>query len=136
MGNCGPGPAVEAPDQAADLGLSLVYLIDQDASVQDSLRTLGEVVGFQVVGFDSAERFLMALSTLRDGCIVCAAELPGMSGLSLYRTLRQRSVDLPFALLISHDDQSLRWSAIRAGIDPVLEKPRADQALLEFITRY
>ncbi len=108
-------------------------MIDADASVQDSIRTLGEVVGFDVRSYKSAESFLAALPGITSGCIVAEADLPGISGISLFKSLQARGVHLPFALLLSRDDKALRWAALEAGIAQVLEKPRADQALLEFI---
>ncbi len=109
-----------------------VHMIDPDESVQDSFRMLGDLVGFDVLSYTSAEGFLSASSGAR-GHIICAAELPGMSALALFRQLRAQRSDLPFALLIGRDNADLRNAASVAGIHAIVEKPQADAALLEFI---
>jgi FixJ family two-component response regulator len=110
-----------------------VYLIEADDSVRDSVRMLGDVIGFEVTCFSSAEAFLAASGGALDGHVVCAAELPGLDGIALYRALRNRDLDPPFALLISRADGPLQRAARAAGIASIIEKPRADSALLEFI---
>jgi FixJ family two-component response regulator len=110
-----------------------LILIDADASVQDGVRMLGEVDGFTVTCFACAEDVLSAALPVDATHVLCAAELSGIDGIELYRHLRARGVDLPFALLISRDDRTLRRSAHRQRIAAVIEKPHVDVALLQFL---
>jgi FixJ family two-component response regulator len=122
-----------ASEAAPDLIRPHLILIDADASVQDGVRMLGEVDGFAVTCFARPEDFLDADLALAATHVVCAAELPGFDGIALYRHLRTRGVDLPFALLISRDNRILRRSARGQGIAAVIEKPHVDVALLQFL---
>jgi FixJ family two-component response regulator len=119
-------------DNAARAIRPHVALVDADGSVQDSVRMLGDVLGFDVTAYGTAEEFLAVVDGAH-GHIVCAAELPNLDGIALFRALLRRGNRLPFALLISRDNATLRRAARAAGIDAIIEKPRADNALLAFL---
>ena len=115
-----------------------VYVIDGDAAIRDGLSTLGELLGVEVHCYANAEDFLVQTGNLQglpdsDACIICAEELGGMNGLSLFKRLQRDELSLPFALVTSSRSALIRNRARRAGVDQLVKKPRADKALIEFI---
>jgi len=115
-----------------------VYVIDGDAAIRDGLSTLGELLGVEVHCYSSAEEFLNQAGIPQelpgtDACIICAQELNGMNGLSLFKKLQQDELSLPFALVTSSRSALIRTRARRAGVDQLVKKPQADKALIEFI---
>jgi two-component system CheB/CheR fusion protein len=113
-----------------------VFLIDADDAIRDSLVTLGEATGFQAYCYASAEQFLEAHSAACGGCILCEANLPGMTGLDLFRHLSAESKHLSFALLMSDDDPSLIAAAHRAGVATILQKPLSPAPLMAFLEQH
>jgi FixJ family two-component response regulator len=110
-----------------------VCVIDGDPAVRDSIETLVALLGARVRAYASAKAFWDDPQDDAILCVVCEAELPDESGLTVYERLRQRGVYVPFALLVSRVDAQLYRQANRAGIERVYRKPVVDQALLTFI---
>ena len=110
---------------------STVFVVDDDPDVRDGLRWLIESVGLKVELYDSAESFLYAYKSTRPGCLVLDVRMRGMSGLQLLENLRARELRLPVILLTGHGSVRLAVRAMKAGAVDVIEKPYADEELLD-----
>ncbi len=108
---------------------SVVYIVDDDAAVRDSLALLCETAGFPVECYDSAEAFLAGHHANRRGCVVLDVRLPRMSGLQLHEELIRRECRLPVIYLTAHGDIPMTVQAMKAGAADFLPKP-VDGALL------
>lgn len=110
-----------------------VYVVDDDPAVRHSLTRLLESVGWRVEAFASAPEFLDQYRPDQCACLVLDLRLPGMSGLELQKTLRERSLDIPVIFLTGFGDVPMAVQAMRAGAIDVIEKPFRHQALLDRI---
>lgn len=106
-----------------------VYVIDDDASVRDSLALMLGLAGYKTALFERAEAFLKALRDEWRGCVVADLRLPGMSGVELQAELRRRGSTLPVVIITAHGDVTTARTAFRAQAVDFLEKP-FDQAQL------
>jgi len=113
----------------------LLYVVDDDQDVRDSLKVLLEFADYGVRAFESAVKFLA--SDLRDttGCLIVDIRMPDMDGLELQDELLKRKVDLPVIVITGHGDVPLAVRAMRAGALDFLEKPFREEALLESVER-
>lgn len=109
----------------------LVYVIDDDQAVRESLGMLFSSVRIEARGFPDPERFLAELDTGRPGCIVCDIRMPGMSGLQLQRRLHEDGVTLPLLFITGHGDVPMAVAAMREGALDFLQKPLDEERLLE-----
>lgn len=108
-----------------------IYVVDDDPAVRHSVTRLLESVGRRVVSFASAPEFLDQYDPDQLACLVLDLRLPGVSGLELQRTLRERSVNMPVVFLTGFGDVPMAVQAMRAGAIDVIEKPFRHQALLD-----
>jgi two-component system response regulator FixJ len=109
-----------------------VHIIDDDQAMRESLDFLLGVKGFTVALYRSALEFLTVLPDLpADGCILSDISMPGMSGIELVRKLHERGVKLPVILMTGHADVPMAVEAMKAGVSDFIEKPFAEEALLE-----
>ncbi len=120
-------PAVARPER------SVVFVIDDDASVRDALEDLLRSVGIGVESFVSTEEFLENKRPDAPGCIVLDVRLPGSSGLEFQRTLMKHNVLLPVIFISGHGDISMSVQAIKGGAIDFLTKPLHEQKLLDAI---
>ncbi|MCB1684960.1 MAG: response regulator [Pseudomonadales bacterium] len=113
---------------------TLVYVVDADPAIRDSLTTLLDLNGYEVRAFATGESFLATLHEDTDAlCIVCEAQLPDASGLEIYRQLARLKIDIPFALLISRRNDSIVATARQCGISWLFLKPLVYRHLLDFV---
>jgi len=112
---------------------ALVFVVDDDAAVRDSLRRLLMSVGFKVEVFPSARAFLEARRPDMPGCLVLDVRLPGLSGLDLQRELAATDAELPIVFLTGHGDIPMSVRAMKAGAVEFLTKPFREQELLDAI---
>ncbi len=112
---------------------ALVFVVDDDAAVRDSLRRLLMSVGFKVEVFPSARAFLEARRPDMPGCLVLDVRLPGLSGLDLQRELAATDTELPIVFLTGHGDIPMSVRAMKAGAVEFLTKPFREQELLDAI---
>ena len=110
-----------------------VYVVDDDASVRDSLALLLGLRGYRSALFASAEDFLAALQPDWQGCLLTDLRLPGMSGLELQHALRQRANTLPLVIITGHGDIAAARAAFKSNAVDFIEKPFDDAALLAAI---
>lgn len=111
----------------------IVFVVDDDRSVRDSLRRLITSVGMRVEVFPSAQAFLSAPRPDVPGCLVLDVRLPGLSGLDLQRDLAQSHATLPIIFLTGHGDIPMSVQAMKAGAVEFLTKPFRGQDLLDAI---
>jgi two-component system response regulator FixJ len=112
-----------------------VILVDDDPDVRDAASLLLSTSGYAVEALDTAEALLDRVSPADRGCLLLDVRLPGMSGLALQRTLRERGIRLPIVFISGHGDIPMAVEAVNAGALDFLEKPFDDDALLERIDR-
>ncbi|HUJ47276.1 MAG TPA: response regulator FixJ [Rhizomicrobium sp.] len=113
----------------------VVFVVDDDAGMRDSLTMLLESSGYHVRAFESAIAFLAGDGPQQSGCVVTDVRMPGMDGLELQEQLRSRQCFLPMILMTGHADVPLAVRAMKAGAVDFLEKPFEDTALLDSVRR-
>ena len=118
---------------ASDPAGPVVFIVDDDASLRDSLRRLLTSVGFKADVFPSARAFLDARRPDAPGCLVLDVRLPGLSGLDLQRELAATDAELPIIFITGHGDIPMSVQAMKAGAVEFLTKPFRQQALLDAI---
>jgi RNA polymerase sigma factor (sigma-70 family) len=106
-----------------------VYIVDDDASVRDSLALMLGLSGYRTALFADAEAFLAAWQPEWAGCVVADLRLPGRTGIELQAELRARRSPLPFIIITAHGDVPTARTAFQAAAVDFLEKP-FDQAQL------
>jgi len=111
----------------------VVFVVDDDSSVRESLRRLISSVGFGVEVFPSAQGFLRARRPDAPGCLVLDVRLPGLSGLDLQQELAETDAALPIIFLTGHGDIPMSVRAMKAGAVEFLTKPFREQDLLDAI---
>ncbi len=100
-----------------------VYIVEDDASVRESLVLLLGMTGYRTRAFSDAESFLSAWQPSWVGCVVADLRLPGMSGVALQARLQEQGGTLPFIIVTAHGDVSSARAAFRAHAVDFLEKP-------------
>ena len=100
-----------------------VYIVDDDASVRDSLALMLGLFGYRSVTFADAEAFLSAWQPDWAGCVVADLRLPGRTGIELQTELRARHSPLPFIIITAHGDVPTARTAFQASAVDFLEKP-------------
>ena len=108
----------------------LVYIVDDDDAVRDSLDLLLAAAGFETLTFDSAEAFLAAPHKATGGCLLSDIRMPGASGLDLMATLQARGAACPVVLITGHGDVPLAVEAMKRGAHDFIEKPFDDGRLI------
>jgi FixJ family two-component response regulator len=112
---------------------SMVFVVDDDASVRSSLKFLLSTVGLQVESFDSADTFLHKKLPDAPSCLVLDVRLPGLSGIDIQRELAARNIRIPTIFLTGHGDIPMSVRAMKAGAVEFLTKPVRDQDLLDAV---
>ncbi len=110
-----------------------VFIVDDDASVRDSLGLLLGLRGYRTSLFADAASFLSALRTDWQGCLIVDIRMPGMNGLELQRELQGRGCALPVVIITGHGDVSSAREAFRADAIDFLEKPLDEAKLIKAI---
>jgi two-component system, LuxR family, response regulator FixJ len=108
----------------------VVYVVDDDEAVRDSLSILLETSGYTVRAFAAATEFLVAAPTLRSGCLIADIRMPGMDGLELQERLSERSLAFPLIVITGHGDVPLAVRAMKAGALDFIEKPFGAETIL------
>ena len=111
----------------------LVYIVDDDEAVRESLSVLLEGKGQTVGTFASARDFLAAAPGLRSGALIADIRMPGMDGLELQQRVVERSLRFPLIIMTAHADVPLAVRAMKAGAVDFLEKPFSAAVVLDSI---
>jgi FixJ family two-component response regulator len=112
----------------------VVFVVDDDVSVRESLEALIETAGWRTKTFASALDFLENRSDTSPSCLVLDVSLPGLSGLDLQQKLGDRR-DMPIIFITGHGDIPMSVQAMKAGAVEFLTKPFSDEVLLAAIGR-
>jgi len=112
---------------------SVVFVIDDDPSIRDTLEDLLRSVGLDVRVFESTQGFLASERPDAPACLVLDVRLPGQSGLDFQRGLPALGIDLPMVFITGHGDVPMAVQAMKAGAIEFLTKPFRDQQLLDAI---
>jgi FixJ family two-component response regulator len=111
----------------------VVYVVDDDASLRESLTDLIHSVGLRVQAFASAQEFLRSKRPDTPSCLVLDVRLRGLSGLDLQKRLVEGHVDIPIIFMTGHGDIPMAVQAMKAGAMEFLRKPFRDQDLLDAV---
>jgi RNA polymerase sigma factor (sigma-70 family) len=110
-----------------------VYIVDDDASIRDSLSLMLGLSGYRVSLFADAESFLAACQPGWTGCVVADLRMPGMTGIDLQNELKQRGSPLQFIIITAHGDVATARTAFQAQAVDFLEKPFDHAELIKAI---
>lgn len=109
-----------------------VFVVDDDQAARDSLAALLGVAGHQVHTFQDGAAFLSVMTPETQGCVILDIRMPGMTGLDVHETMKDRHIALPVILVTGHGDIAMAVKAIKNGAYGFIEKPyRADHLLGE-----
>src|ERR1043166_7407886 len=111
----------------------LVFIVDDDVSMRESLQDLIGSAGLNVRAFGSAHEFLAEPRRDAPGCLVLDVQLPGLSGLDLQRELAKLNIQIPIIFITGHGDIPTSVRAMKAGAIEFLTKPFRDEDLLNAV---
>jgi FixJ family two-component response regulator len=111
----------------------IVFVVDDDISVRESLESLIRFVGWQPETFASAEEFLARPRPLVPSCLVLDVSLPDLNGLELQKLIGADRIDMPIIFITGHGDVPMTVQAMKAGAVEFLTKPFDDDVLLKAI---
>lgn len=114
---------------------SIVYVIDDDPSVREAIKSLIRSVGMRVETFGSAQEFMASTRPVAPACLVLDVRMPGLSGLDLQRDLIEVGIRIPIIFITGHGDIPMSVRAMKAGAVEFLTKPFRDQDLLDAIAQ-
>lgn len=114
-------------------GEPIVFVVDDDPSVRETLADLIASVGLSVLAFKSAREFLESRRPAAPACLVLDVRLPGLSGLELQRELLRIEAPIPIIFITGHGDIPMTVRAMKEGAVEFLAKPFRDQDLLDAI---
>lgn len=113
----------------------IVYVVDDDEDVRDSLQWLLESVGLKVQSFATAQAFLDGYPPGSGGCVVMDVRMPGLSGISAQKKLPEYQIDIPVIMISAHGNVDMAVTAMTQGAQTFIEKPFNDQTLLDHVQR-
>ncbi len=113
----------------------IVYVVDDDQAMVESLTWIIESVGLKVKTYVRAQDFLDEYNPIQHGCLLLDVRMPGMSGPELQLRLNEKGATLPIIFISGHGDVPLAVRVMKAGAVDFLTKPFNDQILLESINK-
>lgn len=113
----------------------IVFVVDDDEAIRDSLSLLLDSVGIQNKSFALAQEFLNFVTSDVSGCIISDIRMPDVSGLDLQQTLLDRRISLPVIFITGHGDIPMAVDAMRNGALDFIRKPFREQELLDRINQ-
>jgi FixJ family two-component response regulator len=113
----------------------IVFVVDDDAAVRETLASLFRSVGLRVVVLGSAHEFLLSNIPDAASCLVLDIRLPGVSGLDFQEELAKAGIRIPIIFMTGHGDIPMSVKAMKAGALDFLTKPFRDQDMLDAVTR-
>jgi FixJ family two-component response regulator len=113
--------------------LPVVYIVDDDVSVRESLELLVRNENWKAETFASAHKFLDQPRTLGPSCLVLDLSLPGLNGLELQKRLALERIRIPIIFITGYGDVPKSVQAMKAGAVEFLTKPLNDEVLLSAI---
>lgn len=128
--------AASAPRQSKSSSRSagpIVFVVDDDISVRESLELFIQSVGLRVETFASAQDFLSRPRALDPSCLVLDVSLPGLNGLGLQKRVAVERADMPIIFITGHGNVPTTVEAMKAGAVEFLTKPFDNDVLLTAI---
>src|SRR5216683_5334494 len=125
-----PGQSKSSPKSHAT---PIVFVVDDDISVRESLELLIRSEGWQPETFESAQEFLAHPRALVPSCLVLDVSLPGLNGLELQKRVAVERTDMPIIFITGYGDVPMTVQAMKAGAVEFLTKPFGDDVLLSAI---
>ena len=113
--------------------LSIISVIDDDASVRAATDNLLSSHGYMVRTFASAEEFLRSAHVNDLSCVIADVQMPAMSGLDLLTHMRAEGYNAPFIFITAFPEESVRARALKAGAICFLAKPFAGHVLIDCV---
>ena len=113
----------------------IVFVVDDDAAVRETLASLFRSVDLRVVVLGSAHEFLLSNIPDAASCLVLDIRLPGVSGLDFQEELAKAGIRIPIIFMTGHGDIPMSVKAMKAGALDFLTKPFRDQDMLDAVTR-
>ncbi len=113
--------------------LSIISVIDDDASVRAATDNLLSSHGYMVRTFASAEEFLRSAHVNDLSCVIADVQMPAMSGLDLLTHMRAEGYKAPFIFITAFPEESVRARALKAGAICFLAKPFAGHVLIDCV---
>jgi two-component system response regulator FixJ len=111
----------------------VVFVVDDDTAIRNSLLRLIQSVGMKVRTFRSGEEFLDDFDPDAPGCLVLDVRMRGMSGLDVQKKLAALGATIPIIILSGHGDVPMAVRALKAGATDFMEKPFSPQILIDRI---
>lgn len=111
----------------------VVYVVDDDQGMLDSTVWLLESVGLKALPFTSGVEFLQACDGKLNACVLLDVRMPGMGGLNVQESMRERELKLPIIFVSGHADVPIVVRAFKAGAHDFIEKPYNEQLLLDSV---
>jgi FixJ family two-component response regulator len=111
----------------------IVFVVDDDISVRESLELLIRSEGWEPETFASAQEFLAHPRMLVPSCLVLDVSLPGLNGLDLQKRVAVERIDMPIIFITGHGNVPMTVQAMKAGAVEFLTKPFSDDVLLRAI---
>lgn len=112
---------------------SMVFVLDDELAVRDSLRDLLESEHYQVRTFDSPKQFLQSATAMPNTCLILDLKMPEINGLDVLQAVMRKKPKLPTIVLTAYAEVPAIVSAMKSGAVNLLEKPCSDQQLLEAV---
>ncbi len=109
----------------------IVFVVDDQQAVRDSLRWLLESIGIPVRDYPTADAFLRDYDPAQPGCLILDVRMPGMSGLDLQEELARRGIELPTIVITAHAEVPMAVRAVKAGAVDFIQKPFSHELLLD-----
>ena len=126
-------PARESSSLPMSNATPIVFVVDDDISVRESLELLIRCAGWQPETFASAQEFLARPRLLVPSCLVLDVTLPGLNGLDLQKRIAVDRIDMPIIFITGYGDVPTTVQAMKAGAVEFLTKPFGDDVLLSAI---
>jgi FixJ family two-component response regulator len=126
----GPSQSKASPKSHAT---PIVFVVDDDISVRESLELLIRSEGWEPETFASAQEFLARPRALVPSCLVLDVSLPGLNGLELQKRVAIERTDVPIIFITGYGDVPMTVQAMKAGAVEFLTKPFSDHVLLSAI---
>jgi FixJ family two-component response regulator len=125
----------KSPPDPGGTAEKIVFVIDDDAAVRETLSSLFRSVGSRVEVFGSAHEFLKSKPPEVVSCLVLDVRLPGVSGLGFQAELADAGIRIPIIFMTGHGDIPMSVKAMKAGAIDFLAKPFRDQDILDAVTK-
>ena len=122
-------------DEELQIEPGIVYVVDDDSAVCQSIELMVRAMGLPIHAFSSAEQFLKTMTREPHGCLITDVRLLGMSGLQLLKEIAAHQWELSSIVVTGYGDVRLAVESFKAGAFTFLEKPYREQELWEAIVQ-